>query len=60
MSAPEVNKPLFFGYPAPKEVVGIELKYPENKNPVLRGVPLVVGAWMWAVIFQVIFSYKLI
>jgi hypothetical protein len=46
MSTPEVNKPGFYGYPGAKEVVDIKFKYTENKNPVMRGMVLVIGAWV--------------
>jgi hypothetical protein len=50
MSTPEVTKSGFYGYPGAKEVVDIKFKYNENKNPVLRGMVLVIGAWMCVVV----------
>lgn len=60
MSTPEVNKPDFYGYPAAQEVVDIKFEYKENKNPVLRGIGLVVAAWVCVVVFQDLYNSELI
>jgi len=47
--APTANKQEFYGYPAAREVVNIKLEYKEGKNPVLRGIVLVISAWVYVV-----------
>jgi hypothetical protein len=46
-TAPTADKWEFYGYPAAREVVNIKSEYKEGKNPVLRGVALVVSAWVY-------------
>jgi hypothetical protein len=45
--APMADKQEFYGYPAAREVVNINFKYKEDKNPVLRGIALIIGAWVY-------------
>jgi len=46
-NAPTADKREFYGYPAAREVVNIKFKYKEDNNPVLRGIALVIGSWVY-------------
>jgi len=39
--------PDFYGHPGAREAVNINFEYKEAKNPVLRGITLVIGAWVY-------------
>ncbi len=39
--------PEFYGHPGAVEAKKIGLYYKKNKNPVLRGIALVVVAWLY-------------
>jgi hypothetical protein len=58
--APATDKQEFYGYPAPREVANIKLEYKTEKNPVLRGIALVIGAWVYVFDPGTSNSFKLI
>jgi hypothetical protein len=47
LQAPIADMPDFYGHPEAREAVNINFEYKEAKNPALRGITLVIGAWVY-------------
>lgn len=45
-----VPLPRFFGYPKAKEGPNVPYQKAKDENPVLRGIPLVIGAWLFVLL----------
>ena len=55
LAAMEQSKPRpqrFYGYPRPVEGPHVPLTKSDDANPVFRGFPLVVGAWLFVTFYQ--------